>query len=106
VVVGKVTDMFATQPTIDTDDLARINAPTLVLVGDDDLIAVEHTIALYRAIPHSELAIVPGTSHALLMEKPEQVNALILDFLANDPIPTMLPVRRAAPATAPGGNPA
>jgi pimeloyl-ACP methyl ester carboxylesterase len=106
VVVGKVTDMFATQPTIDTDDLARIDAPTLVLAGDDDLIAVEHTIALYRAIPHSELAIVPGTSHALLMEKPEQVNALILDFLANDPIPTMLPVRRAAPATPPGGNPA
>jgi pimeloyl-ACP methyl ester carboxylesterase len=105
IVVHKVVDMIRTQPTISPDELARISAPTLVLVGDDDLMTLEHTIALYRAIPDSELAVVPGTSHALPMEKPEQVNRLILDFLTNDPVPTMFPVRRVT-AAASGGGPA
>jgi pimeloyl-ACP methyl ester carboxylesterase len=103
VVVNKMADMIRTQPTISTEDLARLSAPTLVLVGDDDLITLEHTIALYRAIPHSELAVVPGTSHALAMEKPQQVNQLIVDFLTNDPIPTMFPVRRATGTPSDGG---
>ncbi|WP_405777643.1 alpha/beta fold hydrolase [Streptomyces sp. NBC_01538] len=103
VVVNKMADMIRTQPTISTEDLARLSAPTLVLVGDDDLITLEHTIALYRAIPHSELAVVPGTSHALPMEKPQQVNQLIVDFLTNDPIPTMFPVRRATGTPSDGG---
>lgn len=96
VVAEKLIQMFKTQPNISTNDLACISAPTLVLVADDDLMTLEHTIALYRAVPNSELAVVPGTSHALLMEKPDLVNRLILDFLSNEPIPTMLPVRRAA----------
>lgn len=104
VVVNKVVDMIHTQPTISTDDLARISAPALVLVGDDDLTTLEHTIALYRAIPRSELAVVPGASHALPMEKPEQVNRLILDFLTNDPVPTMFPVRRAPEKAASSGQ--
>lgn len=104
VIVNKVADMIRTQPTISTDDLARISAPTLVLVGDDDLTTLEHTIALYRAIPKSELAVVPGTSHALPMEKPEYANQLILDFLTNDPAPTMFPIRRATSTAAGNGQ--
>ncbi|MDN0199886.1 alpha/beta hydrolase [Streptomyces sp. S.PNR 29] len=99
IVVAKVGDMIRTQPTISKGDLGRIGAPTLVLVGDDDLATFEHTIALYRAIPGSELAVVPGTSHALPMEKPEQVNRLILDFLGNDAVPTLFPIRRAPPVS-------
>ncbi|MGW6905970.1 alpha/beta fold hydrolase [Streptomyces sp. NPDC054940] len=99
VVVGKTAEMITTQPTLTTDDLARITAPTLVLVGDDDLVTLEHTIALYRAIPRSELAVVPGTSHALPMEKPAQVNRIVLDFLTGEPVPTMLPIRRAGETT-------
>jgi len=95
VVVRKLIKMYRAEPTMREEDLARIGAPTLILVGDDDLITLEHTIALYRAIPHSELAVVPGTSHTLWMEKPGEVNHIILDFLANDPIETMVPIRRA-----------
>ncbi|MGH7857719.1 MAG: alpha/beta fold hydrolase, partial [Candidatus Binatia bacterium] len=95
VVVGKLLEMWRTQPNISEDDLARIEAPTLVLVGDDDLMTLEHTIALYRAIPNSQLAVVPGASHAVVMEQPEPVNRLILDFLGNEPAPTMFPIRRA-----------
>jgi len=106
VVADKLVEMFSTQPTISPEDLARISAPTLVLVGDDDMMTLEHTIDLYRAIPGSQLAVVPGSSHALPLERPAQVDRIILDFLGNEPIPTMLPVRperRAQEASASSG---
>jgi len=59
------------------------------------MISLEQTVALYRAIPGAELAVVPGTSHCLAMEKPAIVNRLIVDFLENEPIQEMMPVRRA-----------
>jgi pimeloyl-ACP methyl ester carboxylesterase len=95
VVVGKIAEMIRTQPDILIEDLGNIGIPTLVLIGDDDFVPLEHTIELYRAIPNSELAVVPGTSHALFMEKPSLVNRIVLDFLENDPVPTMMPIRRA-----------
>jgi pimeloyl-ACP methyl ester carboxylesterase len=95
IVVGKMAEMLRTEPDIPIEDLGSIDAPTLVLVGDDDFIPLEHTIELYRAIPNSELAVVPGTSHGHFLEKPSLVNRIVLDFLDNDPVPTMMPVRRA-----------
>ena len=100
VVLGKLRDLYASaEPDISDDDLGSISAPTLVMSGDDDVIPLEHTVALYRAIPRSELVVVPGTSHALFMEKSPLVNRIILDFVDNDPVPTILPVRRAQAAT-------
>jgi pimeloyl-ACP methyl ester carboxylesterase len=87
-------DMSRREPHIPLGDLARIGAPTLVMVGDDDLFSMDHTVALWRAIPNSELAVVPGTSHALVWEKPQLVNRLILDFLGNEPVATLMPMRR------------
>ncbi|WP_020666053.1 alpha/beta fold hydrolase [Amycolatopsis nigrescens] len=95
VVVRKLLRMAAQEPTLTEGDLADISARTLVAAGDDDAVTLEHTIALYRAIPDSELAIVPGTSHLLVMEKPDEVYALVTDFLVNDPILTRQPIRRA-----------
>ena len=34
----------------------------LVLVGDDDLIELSYTCAMYEAIPEAQLAVVPGSS--------------------------------------------
>jgi pimeloyl-ACP methyl ester carboxylesterase len=76
-------------------ELGRISAPTLVLSGDDDLPTLEHTTTLYRSIPNAELAVVPGTSHFVAMEKPDMVNRIVIDFLEKEPVPTMMPVRRA-----------
>ena len=84
VVVGKMAELFRTEPDIPIEDLRSIGAPTLVLVGDDDDVPLEHTIELYRAIPNSELAVVPGTSHFHFMEKPSLVNRIVLDFLDDD----------------------
>jgi pimeloyl-ACP methyl ester carboxylesterase len=96
VLFDKFQEMARTQPHITIEELARISAPTLVLVGDDDLPTLEHTALLYRSIPGAELAVVPGTSHALAMEKPDVVNRIVLDFLEKDPITTMIPILRAA----------
>ena len=42
-----------------------------------------------------ELAVVPGTSHVLLVEKPELLTRLVLDFLTTEPVATIAPIRRA-----------
>jgi pimeloyl-ACP methyl ester carboxylesterase len=47
-------------------------------------------------IPKSELAVIPGTSHAVPTEKPELFNRIVLDFLQVEPVATTVPIRRAS----------
>jgi pimeloyl-ACP methyl ester carboxylesterase len=95
VVAGKLAQMHLEDPALTAAQLATVARRTLVMVGDDDEVTLEHAVAAYRAIPDSELAVVPGTSHGLLVEKPELCNRLIIDFLATEPVPTLAPIRRA-----------
>ena len=44
----------------------------------------------------AQLMVVPGTSHGLLVEKPDLCNQVIAEFLASDPVTLMAPIRRAA----------
>jgi pimeloyl-ACP methyl ester carboxylesterase len=94
VVFAKVNAMWTTGHHIPTADVAAVQARTLVLVGDDDAVTLEHTVELYHTLPDAELAVVPGTSHALGLEKPGLVNRVIGDFLRKDPVPTLMPNRR------------
>lgn len=94
VVAEKDAQLVTEGAMLTEEDLGHIMCRTLVMAGDDD-IPLEHTIALYHAIPGAELAIVPGTSHFLTQEKPEICKALVIDFLAKKPTPTIAPVRRA-----------
>jgi pimeloyl-ACP methyl ester carboxylesterase len=95
IVFRKFAEMVRREPNISLEELARISAPTLVLAGDDDMISLEHTIRMFRAIPRSELAVIPGASHVAPWEKPDLVNRIVLDFLQIEPVDTILPVRRA-----------
>ena len=94
VVAEKVVAMALREPALEPSDLARVRARALVVTADDDAVALEHSVALYRSLPDAELAVVPGTSHVLIMEKPELVAGLALDFLTTDPVPTLAPIRR------------
>lgn len=94
VVAEKVIRMALDEPTLTTDDVARVQARALVVCSDDDAVSLEHTTALYRALPDAELAVIPGTSHVLILEKPDLVGSMILDFLTREPIPTRAPIRR------------
>jgi len=84
VVFEKLKRMWLEEPKIPHQNLSRITAPTLVISGDRDIITLEHTVELFRAIPKAQLCIVPGSSHALVLEKPHLVAQTILDFLANE----------------------
>ena len=89
--------MHAEQPTFVLSDLAQVECRTLVMVADDDEVRLEHALAAYRAIPNAELAVIPGTSHGLLVEKPELCNQIIETFLTSEPIATFAPIRRRQP---------
>jgi pimeloyl-ACP methyl ester carboxylesterase len=45
-----------------------IKAPTLVVVGDRDVIRPEHAIELSRTLPHARLCILPGSHGSYLGE--------------------------------------
>jgi pimeloyl-ACP methyl ester carboxylesterase len=86
-VYAKTLRMLATEPELDLASLARVAAPTLVLQGDRDEVTLEHGAAVATALPHGRLAVLPGT-HALPVENPRVVNALLVWFLAGPPRPS------------------
>jgi pimeloyl-ACP methyl ester carboxylesterase len=80
-VYAKTMRMLATEPELDLASLAAVAAPTLVLQGDRDEVTLEHGAAVAAALPDGRLAVLPGT-HALPVEAPGVVNALLVWFLA------------------------
>ena len=42
------------------EDIRAINAPALIIVGDQDVVRPEHAVEMYRLIPNSKLVILPG----------------------------------------------
>jgi pimeloyl-ACP methyl ester carboxylesterase len=82
IVFNKLTDLMLKYPDYSVKDISKINAPTLVIAGDHDLIRDEHTIILFQSIPHSQLLILPGTSHLGAWEKPDLVNQMVDLFLS------------------------
>jgi pimeloyl-ACP methyl ester carboxylesterase len=99
VVVAKLAAMHAGEPAFTPADLRAVTSRTLVMVADDDEVILEHAIEAYRSLPAAELAVVPGTSHGLLVEKPGLCNLLITEFLTKEPVETYAPIRRAARQT-------
>jgi non-heme chloroperoxidase len=66
-----------------TEDLKKIDVPTLVLHGDDDQIVPVTAAAPLSAklIRNSTLKIYPGLPHGMCTTNPEQINTDILAFL-------------------------
>jgi pimeloyl-ACP methyl ester carboxylesterase len=95
VVVAKIGELMRTEPDLDVAELAGVRQRSLVMFADDDLMTLEHAVEMFHALPNAEFAVIPGTSHFLTQEKPHLVDALVLDFLTREPVPTVAPVRRA-----------
>ena len=95
VVASKIVTMLAEEPALAQAELGGISSRTLLMAGDEDAVSLDDTLVLYNGIPDAELAIVPGTSHFLLREKPALCNAIMLDFLTGAAVPPVPPVRRA-----------
>ncbi|HET9211418.1 MAG TPA: alpha/beta fold hydrolase [Thermoanaerobaculia bacterium] len=67
-----------------TPDLPRIQCPTLVLAGEKDrMFPLELSRDLADGIPGARFEVVPGGSHAIVIEKPAEVARILQEFLAS-----------------------
>jgi pimeloyl-ACP methyl ester carboxylesterase len=53
------------------------------MIGDRDEVRPERAVALYRLIPKSQLAVLPGSDHFLLWSNPQKALTLLTPFLAD-----------------------
>lgn len=79
-IIRKAYKVWRNEPNMTVNDLAKITCPVLVLCGDDEPFSNHHTVDLFEALPNAQMAIVPGTSHAVVKEKPETVQSIIRIF--------------------------
>ncbi len=81
------------------EDIKGIRSPTLVIIGDSDLVRPEHAVEMFRllgggvfgdmppGLPASQLAVVPGASHVSISSRAELVVPIVTSFL-DAPMPT------------------
>ncbi len=68
--------------------LPQIQAPTLIIHGDRDLLVpVENAGVLGQRIAGSQVRIVPGVGHLFFWEKPEESARAVVEFLSAVPAP-------------------
>jgi pimeloyl-ACP methyl ester carboxylesterase len=79
------------------EDVRQIAAPTLIVLGDSDIISLEHAVGFFRlrgggvvgdmaGLPESQLAVLPGTTHFIppgsaLLDRADWLLAMIPSFL-------------------------
>ena len=80
-VVDKSWQMMRREPAIQLADLARIEAPALVVMSDDGMVTAAHGAAMAGAFANGRVVTVPDSNHALPIEKADAVATLIRDFL-------------------------
>jgi len=63
------------------EQVKSIRAPALVLCGDHDIVRPEHAVEMFRLLPRSQLAILPGTDHMSIVKRADWVVAMTEAFL-------------------------
>lgn len=75
------------------EDIAAIEAPTLVIIGDSDLVRPEHAVEMFRLLgggvfgdmppgmPVSQLAVIPGASHVSIRLRADLLVPIVTAFL-------------------------
>ena len=71
---------------ISDEQIKSIKVPTLIIIGDKDIITPEHSIELHRQISNSELAIIPGGHGEYIGE----VTTIKPDFKESDLVVPMI----------------
>ena len=81
---AKLCELWLHSPTEDELSpalLAAIRQPVLVMAGDRDLVRLEHTLAIYQALPRAQLFILPDTGHGTFDTRAGLVTPVLLEFL-------------------------
>jgi 3-oxoadipate enol-lactonase len=66
--------------------LGDIGIPTLVVVGDEDVEDIlQIADLLAEGIPGARKVTLPDTAHMIPLERPQEFNRILLDFLHTDP---------------------
>jgi pimeloyl-ACP methyl ester carboxylesterase len=64
------------------DDLRALHIPTLIVVGDNDIVRTEHAVEMFRLIPDARLAVMPSTDHiGVLFQRAGWLASMADDFL-------------------------
>jgi pimeloyl-ACP methyl ester carboxylesterase len=58
--------MWAAEPSYTREQLQSIEAPTLIIIGDSDIVTPEHAVEMFRSIPSAQLHVVPGAGHGVM----------------------------------------
>jgi len=89
----KKTEMDRQIKDFSEEAIRGIKAPTLLMIGDSDLIRPEHAVEFFRllgggvfgdmppGLPNSQLAILPGTSHVGMVDRADWLVPMINEFL-------------------------
>jgi pimeloyl-ACP methyl ester carboxylesterase len=64
------------------EDIRSVSAPTLVMIGDGDVVRPEHAVEMFRLLRRARLAVLPGTDHMTLVERADWQVSMIEAFLA------------------------
>ena len=95
--VAKVKVLNSQIPEWPADAIRSIAAPTLIIIGDSDIVRPEHAVEMFRllgggvigdvaGLPRSQLAVLPGTTHITLVHRGDWLSSMIGEFL-DAPVP-------------------
>ncbi len=81
---AKLRTLWLNAPTdedIGESALRGIQQPVLIMAGDHDMVRLDHTLAIYDALPNARLFILPDTGHGTFTSRSDWVNPVLLGFL-------------------------
>jgi len=69
VLLGRLKPMWMAEPSFIREQLQNIRAPTLIIIGDEDIVTPEHAVEMFRAIPGAQLCVVPHAGHGVMPQE-------------------------------------
>jgi len=81
--VSDMTAMYSKEEVIEKEKLSQLRAKVLVVLGDRDVVKLEHGLEMYRTIPGSLFCVLPDTPHEVFSENPDLINKIGIEFLSN-----------------------
>jgi pimeloyl-ACP methyl ester carboxylesterase len=77
--------MCATPVIVPNEKLEKIKTKVLIVQGDNDIVKPEHAVKLHQSIKGSQFCVIPAASHFVLLERPEMLNLIAIEFFEKEP---------------------